>query len=133
MFEKASRLKLRFDTPKGQLTVEDLWDLPLVAPAGRSAVANLDDIAIGLNKQLKNGDDVSFVIKDRKSDSAVQLKFDIVKRIIDVRLAEDDARAKEQENAAKKKRLLAILADKQDEALRNMSAEDIQKMVAELS
>jgi hypothetical protein len=50
LFEKASRLKLRFSSPAGLLTVEDLWDLPLSAQA---KVANLDDIAKGLNKTLE--------------------------------------------------------------------------------
>ena len=29
MFEKATRLKLRFDTPHGMLVLEDLWEIPL--------------------------------------------------------------------------------------------------------
>ena len=35
MFQKASRLKLRFDSPKGLLSVEDLWDLPLTSAGNR--------------------------------------------------------------------------------------------------
>ena len=31
MFTKASRLKLRFQSPAGLLSSEDLWDLPLTS------------------------------------------------------------------------------------------------------
>lgn len=45
MFEKASRIKLRYSTNRGVLSVEDLWDLSL---------EQLDPIAINLNKSLKH-------------------------------------------------------------------------------
>ena len=128
MFEKSSRLKLRFESGKGQLTVEDLWDLPLADRA-----TNLDDIARGLNKQLKSGDDVSFVHKAKKSDEIIQLKFDVVKHIIDVRLAENEARDIARENSQKKQRILSLIADKQDDELKGKSLEDLTKMVNELS
>ena len=44
MFEKASRIKLRYSTNRGVLSVEDLWDLSL---------EQLDPIAINLSKRLK--------------------------------------------------------------------------------
>ena len=129
MFEKASRLKLRFDTPKGSINIEDLWDLPLVSGTGK---LNLDDIARGLHRQLKNDDDVSFVNLDRKSDKIVQLKFDVVKYIIEVRLAEADAAKIARENREKKDRLLQLIAERQDDDLKNMPLDDLKRMVAEL-
>jgi hypothetical protein len=129
MFEKVLRLKLRFDTPRGQLTAEDLWDLPLTGHAGR---ANLDDIARGLHRQLRSGDDVSFVVPDKKSDETVQLKFDVVKHVIDVRLVEANLAAEAQERAAKKQRVMAKIAEKDDEALHAMSKDELQKILAEL-
>ena len=128
MFEKAARLKLRFDTSIGQLSVEDLWDLPLT----HRNRTNLDDIAIALNKQLKNSDTVSFVVPDRKSDETIQLRFDLVKHIIAVRLVELKAADEAKTRAEKKQKILAIIADKQDESLKGMSAEDLQKMLADL-
>jgi hypothetical protein len=129
-FEKASRKKLRFDTMRGALSVEDLWDLPLTARG--KAVTNLDDIARGLHKQLKSGDDISFVIADRKSDETVQLKFDIVKHIIDVRVTEAKRALEDEERAARKQRILAIIADRQDEDLRKMPTEELQKALVSL-
>lgn len=58
MFQQATRLKLRFSTSQGQLTVEDLWDIPLTSTRN----ASLDSIAIDLHIQAKGASDiVSFV------------------------------------------------------------------------
>lgn len=126
MFEKASRLKLRFDTTKGQVTAEDLWDLPLTSTVGK---ANLDDVARALHKQLKSGDDVSFVDTAKKSDSIVQLKFDLVKYVIEVKLAENAARTQAAATADKKQRIMQILADRQDDSLKTASDDDLKKML----
>lgn len=126
MFEKASRLKLRFDTTKGQVTAEDLWDLPLTSTVGK---ANLDDVARALHKQLKSGDDVSFVDTAKKSDSIVQLKFDLVKYVIEVKLAENAARNQAAAAADKKQRIMQILAERQDDSLKTASDDDLKKML----
>jgi hypothetical protein len=75
---------------------------------------------------------VSFVVKDRKSDSVVQLKFDIIKHIIEVRLAENEANAKARQNGEQKQRILQLIADKQDEALKGKSLEELHTMITEL-
>jgi uncharacterized protein YfeS len=129
MFEKAARKKLRYDTSVGSLSVEDLWDLPLTSKRGG---ANLDDIARHLHKQLKSGDDVSFVEPDRKSDETVQLAFDVVKHVIDTKLVENKAALEAKDRADKKQKILAIMADKQDESLKSMSLDDLQNLVAEM-
>jgi hypothetical protein len=129
MFDKATRLKLRFTTSKGEATVEDLWDLPLSSERGHP---NLDTIAINLNKQLKDADEVSFVLPSKSKDEITRLKFDVVRHIIEVRLGENAAKAKERENAEKKEKILAILADKQDESLKTKSVEELQALAASL-
>ncbi len=125
MFEQASRLKLRYDTRLGQLSVEDLWDLPL------TGAVSLDGIAIGLHKQTQN-ESISFVVTENRTDPSVQLRFDIVQHIINVRLAEkklaDDARV----TAEKKQKLLSIIARKEDTELEGASLEDLRAMVADL-
>jgi len=129
MFERATRQKLRFDTSKGQLSVEDLWDLPLTSTRGH---VNLDDLARGFHNQLKNNDDISFVDVDRKNDSVIQLKFDIVKHIIDVKLAERALAALKAENDMKKSRIMELIAQRQDEALSSKSIDELTEMLKDM-
>jgi len=128
MFEKASRFKLRFDTTQGQLDVEDLWDLPLTS----GNRANLDDIARGLSKQVKEAETESFIVKPAKANEITLLKFDIIKHVIEIRLAENEAAATARANKERKQKILAIIANKQDEQLATSSIEDLQKLAEAL-
>jgi hypothetical protein len=125
MFLKAARQKIRFDSPKGLLGVEDLWDLPLTSQTGK---ANLDDMARDISRRLK-AEDVSFVVKERNGDVTLQLKFDLVKFVIDTLLTERDTAAKARLNAEKKQQLLALIAQKENEQLAGNSLEEFRKMV----
>lgn len=132
IFEQAARQKLRFDTPQGMLSVEHLWDLPLTSTV--PGKANLDAIAIGLHHELKNATEVSFVTSSKKTnDQGLQLKFDIVKQIIDVRVAENATAATARANAEKRQQLLELKARKESEKLGETSIEDLDKMIAALS
>ena len=125
LFLTATRSKFRFPSSAGQLSVEDLWDLPL---SGRGA--NLDDTARALHKGLKEADgDISFVKPAVKTTADLQMKFDIVKYVIEVKMTERDTRAAAEEKAATKQKLMAKLAEKQDKELDNKSAEEIQAMI----
>jgi len=130
-FEKAARMKLRFDTAKGQLSVEELWDLPLESERGVS----LDGLAVALHQKIKNGAEVSFVRKDSAKSveyEVAQLKFDIVKHIIDVRVAENEAAARSRANRAQKQKIMELIAQKQDESLAGKSVEELMAMVEQL-
>lgn len=130
IFEQAARCKLRFETDRiGDIMVEDLFDLPLTSKTGR---ANLDDIARALHKQLKSGDDVSFVEPARASDPAIQLSFDIVKHVIDTKIEANKAEAKKREDAEKKQKIMALVADKKDEVLKGKSLEELEAMLSAL-
>lgn len=127
MFEQAVRMKLRFETAKGALTVEDLYDLPLTS-ANRP---NLNDIAKGLSRYLRENEE-DFVGTASKSDTAAQLKFAIVKHVIAVRLAENEAAKAAAERRETKNRIMELIAKKQDESLQSKSLEELQAMVATL-
>ena len=127
MFQQASRLKLRFETTKGQLAVEDLWDLPLTS----QTKANLDDLARTLHQATKN-ESVSFVNKATPANELDKLRFDIVLHIINTRLAENEAAATARTNREKKQQIMALIDQKQNEALGALSVEDLRKMVESL-
>jgi hypothetical protein len=122
MFEKASRLKVRFNH-KGLCSAEDLWDLPLKA---------LDSIFKALNAQNKTQKEESLLETRSQEDDLLALQIAIVKHVVEVRLQEQRAREDVATKAAQKQKLLGIISKKQDEQLENMSVEDLTKLVANL-
>ena len=122
IFEYATRNKVRFPF-KGMISVEDLWDLSLT---------NLDSIYKVLNKQVKQADEESLLNVKTQSDELLEVQIAIVKHIVSVKLAEQEAREKASAKKAQKQKIMAIMARKQDEALENSSMEDLQKMLDEL-
>lgn len=122
MFEYATRNKLRFPY-KGQISVEDLWDLPL---------SSLDAVFKGLNKQLKTAKEESLLETKSKEDEVLEIQIDIVKYIVAVKQTEAKVKLQAKENKEKKEKLLAILEDKENEEYKNMSADEIRKLIAEL-
>ncbi len=129
IFEQATRQKLRFNTQKGLLSVEDLWDLPLSSHTGR---ANLDDIARNLDTELKASASASFVSPDTTKNDRVQLMFDLVIHVINTKIAEQKASQEAAVIREKKQKIMAIIEQKQDEALSAASLDDLHAMLASL-
>lgn len=123
MFEQASRLKLRFKTPKGILTTEDVWDLTL---------EQLDQLAKNLNKDLKEQSEESFIKTKTSANKELELKFEIVKHIITVRMTEAEKIKERAEKRKKKQHLLELIAQKENEALSSKSLDDLRKELMEL-
>lgn len=130
MFEQATRAKLRFQATNGYLNVEDLWDLPLTAKTGTRA--NLDDLAKSLHRQLKNDDNISFVKPATPANTELQLGFELVKYIIEVKIAERDAANAAATKAEKKQQIMALIAQKKQEALAGQSVEELEAQLAAL-
>jgi len=131
MFEKATKMQLRWMSPQGTLDVEDLWNLPLKTT--KITKASLDGLAIELDRELKNNVS-SFVDGNRTSPQTMlnQLRFDLVKYVIDAKVSENNIAKLTKEKAEKKERLLGFVAQKQDQELANMSVEKLQGMIADL-
>lgn len=127
IFEQATRQAFRFETTKGHLTVEDLWNLPLTS-VNR---ANLDDIAKGLQKKLSETS-LSFVADTTPVNKVYQAQFDIVLHIINTKIAEAKAAEQYRQAREKKQKIMAIIEQKQDEALSSASLEDLEAMLNSL-
>ncbi len=127
-FERASRLKLRFSTVAGNLTVEDLWDLPLI----HELYASLDNVAKELNREVKGQEEESFVSVDKNKDTIPQLKLDIVKRIIEHKLSQIERNEKKAITEQKKARIMSILAEKEDDDLKGKSTEELKELLDEI-
>lgn len=129
MFENASRLKLRFTTSKGQVSTEDLWDMPLTSLAPQTS---LDDLAKMLYAKTKDGARKSFVTKKAAGATILDLQFDIVKHVIACKLEEAKDREKIVANKVQKDRILRVITDKEDENLREESIPALKKMAKKL-
>lgn len=119
MFEIATRNKFRFPY-KGMISVEDLWDLPLTA---------LDSIYKTLNKQVKQDKEDSLLETRSKESEVVELQIAIVKYIVSTKQIEAAAKIAAKENADKRRRIMEIMANKQDEELMSKTVEELQKML----
>jgi len=122
MFEVAVRSKMRFPF-KGQISAEDLWDL---------RVEDLDSIFKQLNSQVKKASEESLLNKKSAEDEISDTKIEIVKYIVGIKLAEDDARKQARVKKEQKQKILSVIADKQDAALQNKSLEELTAMLGEL-
>lgn len=129
IFEYAARNKLRFDTEKGEVYVEDLYDMPLKARNN----FDLDTTAKMINRCLKQQEEESFVSTPTKNSNDLSIKLDIVKHIIAVKLEEKNSKEQSKANEAQRKKLQEVIARKKDSALEALSVEDLEKMAAELS
>lgn len=129
IFETASKQKLRFETSKGFISTEQLWDLPLQSNTGK---VNLDDLAKEVNAKLKESEVESFVTKGKSVNTDDKLRLEILKRVIDVRVTEKEALSNQRANAERKRLLLDVLAEKRVESLTSMTEAEIEAQLKAL-
>lgn len=128
VFEKASRQKLRFASARGDLTVEDLWDLPLTSRNG----FDLNVVAQKANAEVKASGEESFVGESTPASATAVLKLDVVKSVIATKIAERDAEVARKDKRQKRERLLELLANKEDAALQELTPDQIREQIAAL-
>lgn len=129
IFEYATRNTLRFASTRGELSAEALWGVPLRSGDG----FNLDAIARAASKAFKDATEESFVSTTRTAaHTRLEMTLEVVKRVIEVKLAEESAAKKRAENKVEKEKLLKILAEKQDGKLSDLSEKELQRRISAL-
>lgn len=133
IFEQASKLKLRFASGTvGNITTEQLWDIPLTSK--RATQIDLDQLAKEAHREVKETSEESFVKpKTNAKNVEAELRLEILKHVISVKLADADKKAKSLANYQEKQRLLAVLDRKNDQELEGMTKAQIEQKIAELN
>lgn len=124
LFIIATRSKLRFPSTRGELTVEDVWSLPLTS----RNMPSLDQLAKDASAGIRLSGEESFV--ETKVDPVkdiFQLRLEILKYIIGVRQAENQAVLDAKVKAEQREKLQELISKKQDAALEGESMEELQK------
>ena len=131
IFERASRKALRFSSKQGDLTTEQLWQLPLTTKErGKS---DLDGIAIAVNTELKNISEASFVSltpDPRKTD--LDLKLEILKHVIKSKMSDKAAAEERVVINERKRKLYAALEAKEESELAGKTRAELQAEIASL-
>jgi hypothetical protein len=129
IFEEAAKRKLRFESVKGALTVEQLFDLPLTSDNNFNLRA-IGQHYLGAITKTKvsdflTGEEVKATLDD-------ELRLSILSHIRDTRKNELDERQNAAANKRRREQLLAVLAEKENEKLKNMTSAQIEEELAKL-
>lgn len=130
IYKAASQLKLRFPSGRGDLAVENLFDLPLQAKGG----FDLDTIGRGIISDLKAYGEES-LIENRSESPAkreLELKLEIVKDVIKTKQEANAATLAAKARADERRKILDLLEAKGNEKLAASSEEDLRKRLVEL-
>lgn len=130
-YEFVMRGKLRFPSPRGDLTAEQLWDVPLRSQDG----FDLDNMARATNRKLKEVTEESFVTTSQKPNAtALRLEgtLDMLKHVISVKLDEENQAREKAEQRKELELLTRIYAEKKEERLSESSEKDLQKRIKAL-
>jgi hypothetical protein len=122
MFKQASKLKLRFFTSQGVLSVEQLWDLNLT---------QLSSAIKSVKKILKNIEDeeLAFLDDTKVVDTENELRFNILKDIYLTKKSENEEAKVIADKKAQNQRILELIVAKEDKALEDKSIDELKAML----
>lgn len=119
-YKLATQQKLRFQTSKGLLSTEQLWDL---------SVNDLDSLAVQLQDAYNNSKGKSFLEKKTDKDKGLKLMFDVVLDVLNTKVEESEAKKDAAETKEHNQKIISLIKEKQDGALANKSIAQLEKML----
>jgi hypothetical protein len=119
-FKLASQQKLRFQTNKGSLSTEQLWDL---------SIPELDTLAVSLEEEHAKSGKKSFIVKSSPKDKVAKLRFDVVLDVLTTKVEEAQAATEARETKEFNNKILTLIAEKKDETLKGKSIKQLQEML----
>lgn len=127
-FMMGTKFKYRFSTSKhANLTIEQLWDLPLTGEN------SLDAIAVSLDGEINTSSPRSFVTQSyNPSVVHAVARFNIVKAIIDHKLTEQAKKAEATVKQSQIKVIKDALAQKELDELLSSSSDTLKAKLLEL-
>lgn len=122
LFEMATRNKFRFSSTKGELSVEDLWDL---------SEKDLDVVYKNLKEQEIKSSEES-LLDDVNVDPKLTAAIGIVRYIFTTKRKEKLAEKERINKKLTQKKYIDALSKKQDEAIEKMSEAELRAMIDSL-
>lgn len=119
LFIEATKKNFQFPF-RGMINIIDLWEL---------SVQNLDLVFKSLNADYKKSEEESLLSAQTKESEELSEKIEIVKYIVNEKLAEKKAKEDAKKNREMKQHLLEIKAKRQDAALEGLSDAELDKMI----
>lgn len=124
MYKQAAQLKLRFQTPKGLLSTEQLFGLSL-----SDLASSIKEVRSQIKENtIKEDDALAFLDGEPKAETENDLRFKILKDVFLTKKGDLEAKRKEAENKEFNAKIDAIIARKQDEKLDSMSIEELMAL-----
>lgn len=120
IYKQANRLGLRFNTNRGLLATEQLFQLSL---------ADLDALAVSLDTEREKSGKKSFIRETSAGDEIAKLKFDVALDVLNTVMKEQKDARESLDNKRKNEKILALIAEKQDGALKEKTVEELEAML----
>lgn len=117
IFLTASRSKLRFPSVIGQLTVEDLWDIPLTTASARKAsIENIGAALVARQSELQGANFLTTTTPSPEK-AQVDLAVAILRKVAEIRQAENAEKTMAAARESERRRLDDLIRQREGQEM----------------